>query len=339
MSEYGCLLAGEARHTSFAALLADRAATVRPPSHPKSMQARFALVTALLLGPGIASGQALGYGPVVLQLPASARAVGFGNAYVAVREAEALFYNPANVGGRNLIAVSGERYGSEAVSGAFATSYVFGPAGIGIGAQLLDYRVAVPRYPELAPNGRQLTQTGPFQASSFAASVAFSMAFKGVRWGTAVKLAQDRVEATRDGVLLADVGAAREIGPVSLGLAVQNLGTSARMVGSSAALPTRATFGVSGGGLPVGPLDFAASAAVTVRRGGRVSPAGGGELSYVPIDGVVFAARLGARLPEENAELPVTLGASFGFDRLTLDYGFEPYHGPGNGHRIGLRVR
>jgi hypothetical protein len=111
------------------------------------------------------------------------------------------------------------------------------------------------------------------------------------------------------------------------------------MFGTSAALPTRGILGASSAGLPLGPLDVAASAAVSVRRGGRVSPAGGVEFGYMPIDGVIFAGRVGGRLPEKNAESPVTLGASFTFDRLSIDYGFEPYQGKGDGHRIGIRVR
>lgn len=303
------------------------------------MHARTAAFSALLVIPSAVAAQARGYGPLALQLPASTRAIGFGNAYVGVREAEGVFYNPANAGGRNLVALSAERYGSEAVAGAFATSFAFGPAGVGIGAQLVDYRVAAARYPDLAPNGEQLTRSGPFPASSLVATMGLAIPFKGVRWGVAAKVAQDRVAAGRDGVLLADLGAAKEIGPVSLGLSVQNLGTSSRVLGTSAALPTRATLGFAGGGRPVGPFDFAASAALSVRRGGRVSPAGGGEFSYTPIDGVTFAGRLGARLPEKRAELPIAMGASFSFDRVTLDYGFEPYHGPGSGHRVGLRVR
>ncbi len=303
------------------------------------MRARVAALAVVLILPGLASAQARGYGPLVLQLPASARAIGFGNAYVAVRDAEALFYNPANAGGRNTLAVSVERYGSEAFAGAFASAYAFGPAAVGIGAQLADYRVAGAGYPELAPNGEQLTVDGPLGASSLVGAMSLAIPYKGFRWGVAAKIAQDRVASAREGVLLADVGAARELGPVSLGISVQNLGTSPRLLGTSAALPTRATLGASGGGFPVGPLDFAASAAVSVRRGGRVSPAGGGELSYMPIDGVIFAGRLGARLPEKDAEAPITLGASFSFDRVTLDYGFEPYQGEGSGHRVGLRIR
>ena len=303
------------------------------------MRARIAVLATLVSFPATGGAQASGYGPVVLQLPASTRAIGFGNAYVAVREAEAVFYNPANAFGRNLLAASVERYGDQAVAGAFAGAYAFGPAGVGFGAQLLDYHVDQSGYPELAPNGEQLTRSGLYPASSLVATMGLAIPFKGIRWGVAAKVAQDRVLHGRDGVLLADAGAAKEIGPVSVGLSVQNLGASPKLLGTSAALPTRATLGAAGAGLPVGPFDFAASVAISVRRGGRVSPAGGGEFSYSPIDGVTFAGRLGARLPEENAELPVTMGASFTFDRVTFDYAFEPYQGEGNGHRIGLRVR
>jgi hypothetical protein len=66
---------------------------------------------------------------------------------------------------------------------------------------------------------------------------------------------------------------------------------------------------------------------------------GGVEFSYVPIDGIVFAGRVGGRLPEKNAESPVTLGGSFTFDRISFDYGFEPYKGKGSGHRVGVRIR
>jgi len=333
-------LAESRRGTSFAvAIRGRRNDRASHSSIPIRMRARIAALAAFVCLPVTGAAQAGGYGPLVLQLPASTRAIGFGNAYVAVREAEAVFYNPANAGGRNLLAASVERYGSEAFAGAFASAYAFGPAGVGIGAQLVDYHVAAPSYPSLAPNGEQLMAGGPFHASSLVATMGLMIPFKGIRWGVAAKVAQDRVANGRDGVLLADVGAAKEIGPVSVGLSVQNLGTNPNVLGTSAVLPTRATLGFAGGGLPVGPVDFAASAALSVRRGGRVSLAGGGEFSYMPIDGVIIAGRLGARVPEADAELPITMGASFTFDRVTVDYAFEPYQGDGSGHRVGLRIR
>jgi hypothetical protein len=303
------------------------------------MRARFVVVAALCLVSGVARAQAAGFGPIVLQLPASTRAIGFGNAYVGVREPEAIFYNPAQLGVRPGVAVSAERYGSVSTAGAFASTYVFGRFGFGFGAQLLDYRAAGPAYPDAAPNGEQLLNDGPFPASSLVAAAALEMAYKGIRWGLTQKLAQDRVSDGRDGVWLTDVGAAKELGPVTVGATVQNLGAGPKMLGTSASLPTRGTIGVAGAGLPVGPLDLAASVALSVRRGGRVSPAGGVELGYMPIDGVTFAGRVGARLPENNAEAPITLGASFTFERVSIDYGFEPYQGDGSGHRVGIRIR
>ena len=298
-----------------------------------------AVSAACLFVPAAVGAQAAGIGPIVLQLPASTRAIGFGNAYVGVRDPEAVFYNPAQLGVRPGVAISAERYGSVSTAGALASSYVFGPFGFGVGAQLLDYRVPFAGYPALAPNGEQLAADAPFYASSLVAAAALEMAYKGIRWGLTQKLAQDRIRSSRDGVWLTDVGAAKEIGPVTVGATVQNLGTNPKIIGTSAALPTRGTIGLAGGGLPVGPFDMAASAAVSVRRGGRVSPAGGVEFGYMPIDGVTFAGRLGARLPEKNAEAPITLGASFTFDRVSVDYGFEPYQGDGSGHRFGIRVR
>ena len=303
------------------------------------MHARPAVFAVLLLAPVTAAAQAVGIGPIVLQLPASARAIGFGNAYVGVREPEAVFYNPAQLGVRPGVAMSVERYGSGATAGAFASTYVFGPIGFGIGAQLLDFGATSAGYPAASPNGEQLLAHGPIAASSLVAATALEFAYKGIRWGATGKVAQDRASSARDGVLLADVGAAREVGPVTAGVTIQNLGTNPKMLGTTAALPMRATLGVAGGGLPVGPLDLAFSGAVSVRRGGRVSPGGGVELGYMPIEGIVFAGRAGARLPEKNAEAPLTLGASFTFDRLSVDYGFEPYQGKGSGHRVGLRIR
>jgi len=302
------------------------------------MRARRAVLAALIVAaPAPTLAQAGGFAPVVLQIPASARAIGFGNAYVGVREPEAVFYNPAQLGVRPGVALSVQRYGSVSTAGAVASSYVFGAFGLGIGAQMLDFDAQAEAYPALAPNGEQLSEPGPFPASSLVAAIALERAFKGIRWGITGKFAEDRAGTTRDGVLLADVGAAKEIGPGTAGVTVQNLGTSPHMANTSALLPTRATLGYAFAG-PVGPLDAVVSTAVSVRRGGRVAPAGGVELGYMPIDGVIFAGRVGGRLPEENAESPVTLGATFTFDRLSVDYGYEPYQGR-DAHRIGLRIR
>ena len=86
------------------------------------MRARSAVFVLWVFAPAAVGAQALGFGPIVLQLPASTRALGFGNVYVGVREPEAIFYNPAQLGVRPGVALSVERYGSGATAGAFAST-------------------------------------------------------------------------------------------------------------------------------------------------------------------------------------------------------------------------
>jgi hypothetical protein len=47
----------------------------------------------------------------------------------------------------------------------------------------------------------------------------------------------------------------------------------------------------------------------------------------MPIEGITFAGRVGGRLPEKDAEAPLALGASFTFDRLSIDYGSSRIRG------------
>ena len=75
-----------------------------------------------------------------------------------------------------------------------------------------------------------------------------------------------------------------------------------------------------------------------MRRNGELFPRGGVELSYSPIDGVTFTGRAGGRRPQLREERPVTAGAGFTVDRVTLDYGWETLRG-GAGHRLTLRLR
>ena len=64
-------------------------------------------------------------------------------------------------------------------------------------------------------------------------------------------------------------------------------------------------------------------------------------LTYVPLEGFVLAARAGARRVEGGPQTrrPYTAGLGFSFDRLSLDWAYEPYAGPGGAHRFGVRIQ
>jgi len=73
-----------------------------------------------------------------------------------------------------------------------------------------------------------------------------------------------------------------------------------------------------------------------------IVPGAGVELIYQPVEGWTVIGRAGARRVRDlpgRAESPVTLGGSFGLDRLWLDYTFQPYRGPGSAHRIAIRIQ
>ncbi|MEP7344487.1 MAG: hypothetical protein ABI877_04445 [Gemmatimonadaceae bacterium] len=289
-------------------------------------------------GPLTARGQGgnVKYAPLAAQLPTSVRAAGMGGAWTSGRDADAVFYNPANAGANGII-VGGGRFGSAGTFGHASNGLSFGATGISLGVAWLDYGAA----PGPGVPWRSLAARGADDGFSALAVAAASMTFKGIRWGAAAKLLEERIANSHDGIAAFDFGAAKEFGPYSTGVAVQNVAGSIDVRGVPMYAPTRFTLGASGGGRPVGPVDLGASVAVAVRRDGFVAPAGGFEVSYTPLDGYLFALRIGAHRPEAEAVNPFTAGASMGLDRFTLDYAFADLRAPGRGavHSVGIRVR
>ncbi len=284
------------------------------------------------------------YAPIVLQLPASARATGLGGATVALRDIESLFANPALAGTLTGVAVSGEQFRASR-QGTIAASVSLGTLGVSVGAQFFDFGVSQGAADGF-PTARQwpapstvIDERAAAAASSFSGAIALAAAFKGYRFGLAAKYIDERLGVRRAERPAFDLGIARDRGRVTVGLSVQNIGPTVDFAPlRSAQLPLRATLGMAAFGLTEGPLDLGLSAAVTVRRDGYVAPAVGMEWSYWPLEGYTFAVRAGVRRPELREQRPLTAGASFTLDRISVDYAFEQMR-HGAGHRIGLRLR
>jgi hypothetical protein len=77
---------------------------------------------------------------------------------------------------------------------------------------------------------------------------------------------------------------------------------------------------------------------VTGYGNGFLSPAGGLEMGYSWLDGYSIALRGGARRPERG-EGPLTAGAGFTMDRLSIDYALDTSTRGRVAHRLGLRIR
>jgi hypothetical protein len=282
------------------------------------------------------------YSALASQLPASTRAAGLANAYVAVRDVDVLLSNPAMlVGGRVGVAASAELYGGRGSLVALSNGMTFGPTfAAGIAVQLAHFDAPGGVYP-VRPSA--LTATGPRDGTSAVLAFGGGMLFKGIRFGARAKYINEAAASDRaDATVALDVGAAKDFGVYTVGLAVQDVGPSLELGGMDGPLPARVTLGVAGGlngGWSVGPVDLGFTSAATVRRNGRVVPAAGGEITWSPLDGVGAVGRLGVRYPDSDAGSPITFGATFFLDRLSVDYAFEGWTGEGSAHRIGIRLR
>lgn len=315
-------------------------------------------VCSSFLTPVAVQAQGNGYSPIVVQWPGGTRAAAMANASVAVRDVEALYYNPAEIGvGPPIIdsraeprpvhsaAVAWQRMGTATLHSVGAV-FQAGTVGIGVGARHLDLDAA-----GLPLSASEAGFENALPASSIALVAGAAREVKGVRLGASVTYGSDQAGDQRSGSTMFDFGVAKAIrffaaplgstpGPLHVGIAVQHLGARATLDGGSAVRPpTVVTVGANLESFPKGVFDISGGVGISVRRDGRVIPRTGWELAWFWIDGYAIEARAGARRPEFDGQSPVTLGLGALRDNISLDYAFEPAFDLPPSHRVGIRVR
>lgn len=299
------------------------------------------IASLLLAGSAAAAHAQADTGPLVLRVPASARALSLGDVGLVSNDADALFYNPALLFNARGMAVSMQRYGSFGTAGALANVTSVGSLNIGVGVQILDWSALPLSYREITRLGATvLSDSGGVPATSLAATLGVARVIRGHRIGVSAKYVTDRFGATDDGTVAFDVGMmGPSFGPGNLTFVVQNIGQGLRIGGAEGKLPTRAGAGW-GGSRGFEEFDVGYQTQLTVDRDGFVRPAGGVEVAYVPIEGVSFVARTGLRLPRETNESLATGGLGITLDRFSLDYAIEPFRGGhAVSHRLGIRIK
>jgi hypothetical protein len=300
-----------------------------------------AALFAAIAAPSIVVAQDENVAPLILRLPSSTRALAMGNVGVAGRDDDVLFYNPAQLVTARGMSVSAEQFSSTARTGALSSVTRFNSGGIAIGATIAQYQSPIGAYPLARPD---LVAGGAVHGSAGTLALGMAQVFKSVRLGGVAKLVDEQIGQSRNTRAVFDAGAGRDFFGYTFGLAVQNIGESfapTTVPGSGiiavSHMPLRATLGVARGWF-FNTFDVAATAAVSTLRDGFVVPAGGAELGWSWLDGYTLLLRAGARRPEVG-EGPVTAGAGFTMDRLSIDYALESLSGSRVAHRVGLRVR
>jgi hypothetical protein len=305
------------------------------------MRRRLAVLVLFSVLPSVSHAQSDIYAPLVIQLPTGARPLAMGGWNASLRDVDAAFGNPAYAGTITSTSFSLARYARGVHSGTLSNHTTIGVIGIAIGATYLDYGALTPALDSTAFSSAVLTDRGPYAAASLAGSVALSMTFKGFRWGIAGTYLEERVESARASVVAANLGVSKDLtfANSTVGLVIQNVGPSLDAPSMDVELPMRVALGISRATFPLNAfVDLGLSGGIAVRRDGFVSASAGGELSYVPIEGIAFAFRAGARRPDLRAQEPLTVGLGGAYDRLAVDYAWEQMDG-GGAHRVSVRLR
>lgn len=276
--------------------------------------------------------------PKVLSLPASVRAMALGGAYMMnAGHADALFYHPALLTGASGFGLEIQRWSERASASAASAAVGWLGGGVGIGLQTLQ--TSLPGFH--VPEGQAiLLSGGALPMSERVATVGYARRLFGVQLGVAGKLVEERLGAASSTTVLMDVGAARSLGPITLGLTVQDLGNDAFQMDGGFG-PARVVLGAGSYGRPVGPLDVGFTAALSHGRDDfRVG--GGLEFGYWPVNGRTFVARVGLQTTPEGDEgvNPFTFGLAFWGDDLVLEWAYQGLGDlGGNTHRFGVRWR
>lgn len=291
--------------------------------------------------------------PLRLPIGASTRGVAMGDVNTAGRDDDVIFYGPAQLAVARGTSASVERYSDRLVGGALSTVSRISSLGVGIGAQVIEGRNdAQCNVVSLGPSGAFVFSPAPRNVTRMLAVLGGAGTFKRFRLGASAKYAGAQAGDERASRLMFDAGVSRDVSvlgdfiPLTVALAVQNIGTSAADT-VQLNTPLRAALGLASGG-PVGPLDLGVAAQLAVERNdtlnlfkhGRMIGGLGVELGYTWLDGYNIAVRLGERVAPTRTELShFTFGAGLTLDRVTIDYAGEGRIGPGFAHRIGVRLR
>ncbi len=290
------------------------------------------LLATLGPAPARAGAQSLGALPKLLTLPASTRAMALGGAYQpTARHSDGIFYNPALVNGSTGMGVDVQRWGRESSAAAASAALPWFGGSVAVGLQTLQLGVGGGAVPD---GEDHLFDGGGTAVAEHLVTAGYARKLFGVDWGVAGKLAWDRVGAATSTVTMVDVGAAKGLGPVVVGVSALDLGSRPFDDGS---LSPRVILNAGAYGQPVGIFDLGFAAAVTWTED-RTSVGGGVELGYWPINGRTFVARFGAQsVPDGGDASPFTFGFAFWGDDLRLEWAWQDFGGGASGtHRFGV---
>ena len=283
-------------------------------------------------------------GAIVLELPASARALALGGAYVAAgADDAALFYNAsqlATVEGR-AVSMSVQPYIEGSTLGAASGAFQLGPGTLAVGVQVLSYGSADEYVCDDTVGCERGEPTGrTVSANELAASVGYGMTWRMARLGAAAKYVRQSLADASGGTPAIDIGAAIDVWRgATVGVSIQNIGPDLKTASSSAPLPRFVRLGASLPWRGIGPFDVLGTLEVAQHREGDFLPLGGAEVTWTSANGLAFSARLGALAQSDAAATsPISFGGGVRARHFAIDYAYQSFDALAlTTHRFGLR--
>lgn len=267
-----------------------------------------------------------------LRVGVGSRQLALGEAACALKEdANAIFWNPAGLAKIDSPAFSFSHnqwiagVSQQAVAAAFPTRR--GVIGAGILYLHMD---------ELSGYGID-AQGNPVKTSDFtsydaAGILSYSNTYKGVSYGAAVKVFQEKIENSQASGIAFDFGA---INPLSdnldIAFAAQNIGTGTRFIDKDVPLPQNFK-----AGLALRLLNNKLLVAADINKPNDNGYKAGFGAEY-RLNGL-FALRAGYNGKDGLSDW-ITAGAGFTMSGWTVDYAFVPYGKLGDTHRISISTK
>jgi hypothetical protein len=296
-----------------------------------------ARLLAVLLAVSAPASAALNTGAAFLKLDPSARSAALGSAYTAMSgTADAMFFNPAGLAGlgrRELMAGHAEWLaGTKFDALAYGQPLGWGTLGVSalrLSAGDLDARTADRR------------SAGTFEAADSMYSLSGARRFEAATFGAALKYLKSEIGPYSAQTVAVDLGARRDIPgrPLSLGVAVRNLGKGLKFLEQEDALPLTVSAGASYR------LAGVLGVALDVRHepnDSRTSVSIGTEYAF--LGSLALRAGYGANMLTRSGSTQGPLGGlgaglGFRFRSFGADYAFTPFGELGDVQRLSLSAR
>jgi hypothetical protein len=293
------------------------------------------IISSLMTGTGIAASTKAGASTAqFLKLGAGARASGMGEAFVGVvADASAIYWDPAGL--------SNLEKGSLSVMHAMGlndTSYewaayahpVRGIGVLGVAVQYLSYGSLT----KFDNNG---FAGGTFDPADMAVSLSYARNIEGFGLGFNLKYISSKIVNTATAYAV-DLGIQHKPDDrLTLGLAIQNLGSRMKFISESDALPMN----IKLGGAYSIQSNWIAALDINAPNDDSINFNAGTEYIYALENLMSVAGRLGYTTSgrDTGGLNGLTVGLGFTYESYTIDYAYVPYGDLGNTQRISLSIK